>query len=104
MVAHHGAVSNSLYVFTNAPQSSMTSSVLFTLETDDCHSRQTSPNIIIKYSDDTAIGDLFCSDQVCDSVVADVINTDRRTYYFIISRAAPFKNLAIDSECVRRAK
>jgi len=54
----------------------MTFSVLFTLDTDDCHSSQKSANIIIKYSDDTAIVDLFCCDQVCDSDVVDLINND----------------------------
>ena len=44
--------------------------VLFTLYTDDWHSSKTSINSIIKYSNDTGVIDLSCSDHVFDRVVS----------------------------------
>ena len=61
-VHHQVVLSSSCSVSISSPQGTVLSPILFTLYTNDCTGTDTTP--IIKYSDDSAMEDLFNSDSV----------------------------------------
>ena len=66
-VCYQAALSSSHSISTGFPQRTTLSPILFTLYTNDCTGTDTTP--VVKYSDDTAIGDLSNSDTVYSAEV-----------------------------------
>ena len=66
-VRHQAALSSSRSISTCSPQGTVLSPILFTLYTNDCTGTDTTP--IIKYSEGSAMEDLFNSDSVYFSEV-----------------------------------